>query len=158
MPSAFSWLMEDIWQEQDLIIWKNEVRIISGYSLVLLTESGFLNIWIIHCNARGFCHTLWRLSLTFNLSKTQKPHDSGVLPVISVKCNNCQMEFDVFCWKVPSFEAREAHLYLNNWLGKGAAAYQLGNTSSRTITEVKQRWAQLVLGWDTVQVLPECCC
>ena len=24
----------------------------------------------------------------------------------------------------------------------GAAAYQLGNTSSRTITEVKQRWAQ----------------
>ena len=26
------------------------------------------------------------------------------------------------------------------------------------ITEVKQRWARLVLGWDTVQVLPECCC
>ena len=41
---------------------------------------------------------------------------------------------------------------------KGAAAYQLGNTSSRTITEVKQRWARLVLGWVTVQVLPECCC
>ena len=40
----------------------------------------------------------------------------------------------------------------------GAAAYQLGNTSSRTITEVKQRWAWLVLGWTTVQVLPECCC
>ena len=40
----------------------------------------------------------------------------------------------------------------------GAVAYQLGNTSSRTITEVKQRWARLVLGWDTVQVLPECCC
>ena len=40
----------------------------------------------------------------------------------------------------------------------GAAAYQLGNTSSRTITEVKQRWARLVLGWATVQVLPECCC
>ena len=39
---------------------------------------------------------------------------------------------------------------------QGAAAYQLGNTSSRTITEVKQHWAQLVLGWDTVQVLPEC--
>ena len=38
---------------------------------------------------------------------------------------------------------------------KGAAAYQLGNTSSRTITEVKQRWARLVLGWETVQVLPE---
>ena len=30
----------------------------------------------------------------------------------------------------------------------GAAAYQLGNTSSRTITEVKQRWAWLVLGWE----------
>ena len=40
----------------------------------------------------------------------------------------------------------------------GAAAYQFGNTSSRTITEVKQRWARLVLGWATVQVLPECCC
>ena len=36
------------------------------------------------------------------------------------------------------------------WLG--TAAYQLGNTSSRTITEVKQRWAWLVLGWETVQV------
>ena len=43
-------------------------------------------------------------------------------------------------------------------LGLGAAAYQLGNTSSRTITEVKQRWARLVLGWETVQVSPECCC
>ena len=41
---------------------------------------------------------------------------------------------------------------------EGAAAYQLGNISSRTITEVKQRWARLALGWDTVQVLPECCC
>ena len=32
----------------------------------------------------------------------------------------------------------------------GTAAYQLGNTSSRTITEVKQCWARLVLGWETV--------
>ena len=40
----------------------------------------------------------------------------------------------------------------------GAAAYQLENTSPRTITEVKQRWARLVLGWETVQVSPECCC
>ena len=40
----------------------------------------------------------------------------------------------------------------------GAAAYQLGNTSSCTIPEVKQRGARLVLGWKTVQVLPECCC
>ena len=45
------------------------------------------------------------------------------------------------------------------WLVGRAAAYQLGNTSSRTITEVKQRRARLVLGWETpVQVLPECCC
>ena len=36
-----------------------------------------------------------------------------------------------------------------NWV-KGVEAYQLGNTSSRTITEVKQRWAQLVLRWETV--------
>ena len=43
-------------------------------------------------------------------------------------------------------------------ISKGAAAYQLGNTNSHTISEVKQRWAQLVLGWETVQVLPECCC
>ena len=36
---------------------------------------------------------------------------------------------------------------------------QLGNGSSRTITEVKQHWARLVLEWETpVQVLPECCC
>ena len=36
---------------------------------------------------------------------------------------------------------------------------QLGNTSSRTITEVNQRYAQLVLGWETlVQELSECCC
>ena len=41
---------------------------------------------------------------------------------------------------------------------KGAAAYKLGNTSSRTTTEVKQCCIQLVLGWETVQVLPECCC
>ena len=39
----------------------------------------------------------------------------------------------------------------------GAAAYQLGNTSSRMIIEVKKSWARLVLGWETVQVLPECC-
>ena len=40
----------------------------------------------------------------------------------------------------------------------GAAAYQLGNTSSRMITEVNQCYARLVLGWDTVHVQPECCC
>ena len=40
----------------------------------------------------------------------------------------------------------------------GAVAYQLGNASSRTITEVKQRRARFVLEWATVQVLFECCC
>ena len=41
--------------------------------------------------------------------------------------------------KAPSFKARVAHRYLNNRLCIfRAAAYQLGNTSSRTITEVKQ--------------------
>ena len=34
----------------------------------------------------------------------------------------------------------------------GAVAYQLGNTSSCTVTEVKRHWAWLVLGWETVQV------
>ena len=34
----------------------------------------------------------------------------------------------------------------------GAVAYQLGNTSSRTISEVKQRWARLVFGWETSSV------
>ena len=37
------------------------------------------------------------------------------------------------------------HVRINK-LKKGSAAYQLGNTSSRTITEVKQRRARLVLG------------
>ena len=36
------------------------------------------------------------------------------------------------------------------WWLLGAAAYQLGNTSSRTITEVKQCWAWLVLEWEAV--------
>ena len=40
-----------------------------------------------------------------------------------------------------------------------AAASQLGKTSSRTITEVKQHRARLVLGWETlVQVSPEWGC
>ena len=42
---------------------------------------------------------------------------------------------------------------------KCPSSYQLGNTSSPTITKVKQRWARLVLGWKTpVQVFPKCCC
>ena len=56
-------------------------------------------------------------------------------------------------------------LYLYTWLyvslwrldNNFHKAYQRENASSRTITEIKQRWAWLVLGWDTVQVLPECC-
>ena len=44
-------------------------------------------------------------------------------------------------------------------MDEGTAAYQFGNASSRTITEVKQRWPWLVLAWETpVQVLSECCC
>ena len=38
---------------------------------------------------------------------------------------------------------------------EGAAAYQRGNTGSRTITEVKQRLGRLVLGWEIVLVLPD---
>ena len=40
---------------------------------------------------------------------------------------------------------------------RGATSYPLGNTSPLPITEVKQRSARLVLGWETVQVLSECC-
>ena len=40
---------------------------------------------------------------------------------------------------------------------KGAVVYQLGNTSSRTITGVKRRWAQLILKWENVQILYEFC-
>ena len=36
----------------------------------------------------------------------------------------------------------------------GAAAYQVGNTSSCTINKVKQGRDRIVLGWETVQVLP----
>ena len=50
----------------------------------------------------------------------------------------CQNKGEVFSW----WHITRSEL--------GAAAYQLGNTSSRTITEVKQCWARLVLGWATV--------
>ena len=36
--------------------------------------------------------------------------------------------------------------YVQAVTGRGAASYQVGNTSSHMITEVKQRWARLVLG------------
>ena len=50
--------------------------------------------------------------------------------------------------------------YVYNSIRMGRSGLdQLGNTSSRMISEVKQHWARLVLGWETlVQVLPECCC
>ena len=35
--------------------------------------------------------------------------------------------------------------------------YQLGNTSSRMLTEVKQCGTRLLQGWETVQVLSEYC-
>ena len=58
-----------------------------------------------------------------------------------------------------TFKNIQRHIFLTQQTTTcDAAAYQLGNTSSRTITEVKQRWARLVLGRETVQVLPECCC
>ena len=36
-----------------------------------------------------------------------------------------------------------------NWLLSRQRPYHVENTSSRPITEVKQRWARLVLGWET---------
>ena len=42
----------------------------------------------------------------------------------------------------------------NNYL-KGP--WHVGHTGSRQITEVKQRWARLVLGWVTVWVQAGCC-
>ena len=85
------------------------------------------------------------------------------------KCSNL-MGVAAFIWRRrPLLRQGRAHRYWNNWLRtrggslldhsyKGVAAYQLGNTSSCTIIEVKQGWAWLVLGWQTVQVLSECCC
>ena len=64
-------------------------------------------------------------------------------------------------WMTQSHRIQTAivpHIVATGTVSLGAATYQLGNTSSRTITEVKQRWARLVLGWLTVQVLPKCCC
>ena len=46
------------------------------------------------------------------------------------------------------------NLVLTKYIWFGAAAYQLGNTSSRTITEVKQRSARFALGWEPVQWCP----
>ena len=91
------------------------------------------------------------------------------LPLVWKKCVSCKSAINkargaqrLFFDKAPSFEAREAHWFLNNRLGRppvtGAMDYRLGNTSSRTINAVKQYWPQLVLGWETVQVLSKCCC
>ena len=41
-------------------------------------------------------------------------------------------------------------------LGNGHTT--LNSTSSRLITEVKQCWARLVLGWVTAWEYPGCCC
>ena len=57
-------------------------------------------------------------------------------PQLSKDCNN------FFFFSPPPFESRSLVLLdtgKNNVLVQGAAVYQLGNTSSRTITEVKQR-------------------
>ena len=70
----------------------------------------------------------------------------------SLECSHSCKSKDPFHKTVTIF------YYLNKGFLWGAAVSQLGNTSSRTITEVKQHWARLVLGWETVQVLPECCC
>ena len=42
-------------------------------------------------------------------------------------------------------------------LGLDNGPCRVGNTGSRQITEVKQRWARLVLGWVTVWVQAGCC-
>ena len=46
---------------------------------------------------------------------------------------------------------RETNLYINAYFLPlpWQRPYHVENTSSRPITEVKQRWARLVLGWET---------
>ena len=78
--------------------------------------------------------------------------EMGAINSCTLLRKKLQLTFVQLFWLHHSLISEKCHI------NKGAAAYQLGNTSSRTITEVKQRWARLVLGWDTVQVLPECCC
>ena len=46
-----------------------------------------------------------------------------------------------FCIPVDTKNWKRTQLAPNNSALQGAAAYQLGNTSSRTITKVKQHWA-----------------
>ena len=57
-----------------------------------------------------------------------------------------------FLFYVPNLLVSFPSLLLQNYKPR-QWAYQLGNISSRTITDVKQCWACLVLAWET-----ECCC
>ena len=75
---------------------------------------------------------------------------------ISVKLKD---PFEVFAFPISKWNAESRKLgmefvyqagpILRKSLIFGVLAYQLGNTHSRTITEVKQRLAWLVFGWET---------
>ena len=80
-------------------------------------------------------------------SRTQAILEKSPIQVLS-KLNVAWLQWSYENW----------YFQVDKPLRPSSGFYQLGNTSSHTITEVKQRWACLVLAWETVQVLPECCC
>ena len=76
-------------------------------------------------------------------------------------CNSSSFPWVLTCFPSSHFNFLKKWQQLfsfNKPVSMGPKTYQLENTSSHTITEVKQSWAWLVLGWETVQVMPEWCC
>ena len=97
-------------------------------------------------NFRPWGKTFWILRIWIRVHKNFQNFRHIWKPYLGISTRKCGAQK---IWEI------SYHFEITS---EGAAAYQLGNTSSRTITEVKQRWARLVLGWETVQVSPECCC
>ena len=128
--------------------------------------SGDLRCPDLQCNSPGQCTgTLSTFEIVDNVSSCKDQADCHFWTFDSTDglCELFQdcVELVTGCGTCTSGEkmcSKGQCCFLLNGRCMGAAANQLGNTSSHTITEVKQRWARLVLGWETVQVLHECCC
>ena len=74
--------------------------------------------------------------MTKNFLKN-KQYKVGVFPFIALCEERCFLNEQHTEW---GYQLGNAEVYTyHKPVGNGAAAYQLGNTSSRTITDVKQR-------------------
>ena len=127
-------------------------------------SSGFLYSVPPAWSCCGFASKAWRKS-TYGNNCLNRVFTWGPVPRSINSCpNSDHFDFGLRVSCTAHNEERERigkyfSMCIKSWTGvhksfkMGAAAYQLRNTSSRTITEVKQRCAQLVLGWETVQKL-----